>query len=408
MTAVRKTSTERMLAVGKDIGILEGIEAVGVRAVARQAEISPSLVSYHFKGRDALLTALHEFVMAEHYAILSNLLAKAAELPDHMRSPAAFLAPAISHLVHAERPLTLFLLELRMHAGMSTEQVDTAPATRFWQDFGTVFDLSAEEIWPWTIITDGVLWYAILDDNPLVTHTWVGRAFARMSARLAGLPDQPTEASFDEQPVALREDNPSTEERPPGSQNVTQAAIRLIARGEKISHRAIAKEAGMPLATTAYFFDSKDHILADAYKTIYEMTIGGLGTFSSRSSQGLILLDGKVAPLPALLGQLILYTARDNENSILSRRFRDARGLSSLKILREMGMEADRLDGLVWTLCHVAYSPIIFGLPASERSTGYEANLTRMVARIFGCLLPDGVTIPDKGIVFTPDQTTYR
>ena len=386
MVAVRKTSTERMLDVARDIGILEGIEAVGVRAVARQAEISPSLVSYHFKGRDALLAALHEHVMADHYADMFDQLAYAAELPDHMRSPSSFLTAAVSHLVHAERALTLLLLELRMHAGMSVEQVDTDLALRFWQEFRTIFDLSEDETRSWAIIADAVLWYAILDTNPLVTQTWVGRAFARFGARFAGLPDRPTEAAFFDEPAPPPPEDPSAgEERPSRSQEVTQAAIRLIARGEKISHRTIAKEAGMPLATTAYFFSSKNDILADTYKTIYAMMIGDLRAFPGRPSQVSIRLDGKIAPIPALFGRLILYTARDEESNILSRRFRDTRGLSSLKVLRQQGMDtADRLDGLVWSLCHGPYSPVIFGLPAAERSAKFEAHLTQVSARMFG------------------------
>jgi DNA-binding transcriptional regulator YbjK len=393
MGALRKSSRERILDAGRDIGIVDGLDASGVRAVARQAEVTPSLVSYHFKGRDALLAALHEHVMAEHYADLSRQLASVAELPDHLRSPASFLTSVISHLVNAQRPLTLLLLELRMHAAMSTDQVNTSPATHFWQEFGAMFDLSDEEIWSWAIVADGALWYAILDEHPVVTQTWVGRAFSRMSTRLAGLPDQPALSPLHEETTEKPIEVAPTTKLHSRSQDVTKAAIRLIARGEKISHRAIAKEAGMPLATTAYFFSSINHILADTYKTIYAMMMGDLGTFSGRSSQGLIRLDGKVAPLPALFGKLILYTAQDKENNILTRRFRDARGLSSLKILRRMGLEVDRLDGLVWTLCHGPYSPMIFGHPASERSARYESNLTQLISRLFGCMLPDGADI---------------
>lgn len=385
MTAARKTSTERILDVARDIGIREGIEKVGVRSVARQADISASLVSYHFKGRDALLAALHEHAMQDHYADLSRQLARAAALPDHMRSPASFLTAMTSHLVHAMRPLTLLLLELRMHAAMTSEPVDTALAERFWQDFRTVFDLPDDLLWPWTVMADAILWYAILDDDPLVSQTWLGRAFGRFAARLSGFPDQPAEIDPLELAAAMEHpgDRPD-EERSARSQDVTQAAIRLIARGEKISHRTVAKEAGLPLATTAYLFGSKNDILTDTYKTIYEMMIGDISAILEKSTGVAIKPDGKVAPIPALFGKLTLHTARDSENNILSTRFRDTRGLSSLQSLHRKGIEVDRLDGLVWSLCHGPYSPAIFGLPEAERAAEVDARLTDLRQRLFG------------------------
>ncbi len=380
MATARKTSTERVLSVAREIGIREGIEGIGVRSVARQADISPSLVSYHFKGRDTLLAALHRDAMQDHYADLTHQLAKTAALPSHMRSPASFLTAAVTHLVHEMRPLTLFLLELRMHVALAGDQVDTAVAQRFWREFGATFDIPDDLIWPWTIMTDAILWYGVLDDDPLVTQVWLGRAFGRFAARLSGLPDQPAEAAFFEEDAAPKD---REEIAPSRARDITLAAIRLISRGEKISHRTIAKEVGMPLASTAYFFGSKNDILADTYKTIYEMMIGDLNVMVKAAGFS-IDADGKVAPIPALFGKLIIHTARDSENTILSRRFRDTRGLSSLKALRQRGIEADRLDGLVWSLCHGPYSPAISGLPAAERAAAFIAHLGDLSDRMFG------------------------
>lgn len=381
MTTARKTSTKRMLEVACDIGVRDGIEGIGVRSVAREAGIGPSLVSYHFKGRDALLAALHEHVMQDHYADLSAQLAKVAKLPGHMRSTATFLTAAVGHLVHDMRPLILLLLELRMHTALADVQVDTAIAQRFWRDVGATFGIADRMIFPWMIVADAILWYAILDDDPLVSQTWLGRTFARFAARLEGLPDHPTEAAAFEE--TTEQESLTMEERPSRSQEVTQAAIRLISRGEKISHRTIAKEAGIPLASTAHFFGSKNEILADTYKTIYEMMIGDINALP-KSTGFPINIDGKVSPIPALFGKLTLYTARDGENNILIKNFRDKRGLSSLKILRQRGFDVDRLDALVWSLCHGPYSPAVFGLPASKRAAAFEAHLTDLSCRMFG------------------------
>lgn len=388
MAAVRKASTERILDVACDIGVRMGIDAIGVRAVARQADISPSLISYHFKGRDVLLAALHEAIMRDHYADLLQQLDKVRALPGHMRSPSSFLTASISRHVHKFKPLTLLLLELRMHAFLLDDLVDVVMAWDFWREFGVVFDLPDRMIHLWAVIADAMLWYAILDDDPLVSQTWIGRALGRFAARLEGLPDHPvsTVPALPDVAAVSSEDGKQADDTRVSSrpQEITQAAIRLIARGEKISHRTIAKEAGLPLAATVYFFASKDDILADAYKMIYEMMIGDLRVVVGKSSQISILSDGRVAPIPALFGKLILHTARNGEGGALARRMRDARGTSSLKVLRQQGVDADRLDALVWSLSHGPYSPLIFGLPASERMARFDAHIADVSNKVFG------------------------
>ncbi|QZP07597.1 hypothetical protein [Caenibius sp. WL] len=383
MVAARKTSAQRMLEIARDIGLRDGIDAIGVRSVAREADIGPSLVSYHYKGQDKLLAALHEQMMQDHYTDLSRHLAKAAALPRHIRTPGSFLTAMVNHLAHKMRPQTLLLLELRMHAALTEEQVDTAAAQQFWQDFGAAFDLPDTLVWPWAMMADAILWYAILDDDPLISQTWVVRVFQRFTAKLAGLPDQTTEdALFDEDRDEAEEKEAASQKRRPRSQEVTEAAIRLVSRGEKISHRTLAKEAGIPLASIAYSLGSKRDILADTYKTIYDLMIGDITAKGSWPVFS-ISADGKVAPIPALFGKLILHTAREDSNDFLSSRLRDTRGLSSLKALHRRGVQADRLDALIWSLCHNPYSPTIFGLPVTERADHFNVRLADLFQRLF-------------------------
>jgi DNA-binding transcriptional regulator YbjK len=48
---------------------------------------------------------------------------------------------------------------------------------------------------------------------------------------------------------------------------ILEAALRLLGRegGGSVTHRAVAKEAGVPLAATTYYFDSKDSLLREAF-----------------------------------------------------------------------------------------------------------------------------------------------
>lgn len=49
---------------------------------------------------------------------------------------------------------------------------------------------------------------------------------------------------------------------------ILEATLRLLAREgtSVITHRSVAEEAGVPLAATTYYFESKDHLLAEAFR----------------------------------------------------------------------------------------------------------------------------------------------
>jgi DNA-binding transcriptional regulator YbjK len=58
---------------------------------------------------------------------------------------------------------------------------------------------------------------------------------------------------------------PGRDQRP-RRQAILDATLRLLRSGGPgaITHRAVAREAGVPLAATTYYFASKDHLLAEA------------------------------------------------------------------------------------------------------------------------------------------------
>ena len=385
MTPVRKASTERILDVARDIGIVEGIEGIGVRSVARHADISPSLVSYHFKGRDALLSALLQHVMEEHYRDLSILLHKTAVLPDHLLSPASFFSSALALLAHEARPRTVLLLELYLQVALAGHPVDPAAAEGFWQQAAETLSIPDALQWPWALASGSALWYAILDEDPIVSQVWIARAFYRLAARLEGLPDHPAPEMPTKAP--LENDEPSAtvrKGRAARSLEVTEAAIRLLSRGEKITHRTIAKEAGIPHSFTTYLFDGKSDILSDAYKVIYERMMKEMGTVPDQLFNIPVTVEGKAPPVSALFSRLLLHIARENDNPVLAERFRNTRGRRSQLTLNKLGFAADPLDGVIWSLCQGPYSPAILGLPPAERAAHIHAGLTRLAERLFG------------------------
>lgn len=61
-------------------------------------------------------------------------------------------------------------------------------------------------------------------------------------------------------------------------ERILDAAIRVIARrGTRgATHRAVADEAGVPLAATTYYFESRDELLAEAFRHLADREIDEL------------------------------------------------------------------------------------------------------------------------------------
>ena len=53
-------------------------------------------------------------------------------------------------------------------------------------------------------------------------------------------------------------------------EQILEAALRVIGRSgrEAVTHRAVAEEAGVPLGSTTYYFDSRDDLLAQALEHV--------------------------------------------------------------------------------------------------------------------------------------------
>jgi TetR/AcrR family transcriptional regulator, regulator of biofilm formation and stress response len=53
-------------------------------------------------------------------------------------------------------------------------------------------------------------------------------------------------------------------------EQILDAALRIIGRSgrEAVTHRAVAEEAGVPLGSTTYYFDSRDDLLAQALEHV--------------------------------------------------------------------------------------------------------------------------------------------
>jgi TetR/AcrR family transcriptional regulator, regulator of biofilm formation and stress response len=59
-------------------------------------------------------------------------------------------------------------------------------------------------------------------------------------------------------------------------EQILEATLRVIGRSgrEAVTHRAVAEEAGVPLGSTTYYFDSRDDLLAQALEHVAGEAVG--------------------------------------------------------------------------------------------------------------------------------------
>ena len=67
-----------------------------------------------------------------------------------------------------------------------------------------------------------------------------------------------------------------------------EAALRIVAEvgADAVTHRRVAEVAGLPLASTTYYFESKDHLLTAALELAAQRDIARLKEFAAAPADG--------------------------------------------------------------------------------------------------------------------------
>ena len=112
---------------------------------------------------------------------------------------------------------------------------------------------------------------------------------------------------------------------------IVEATLRVIgARGaDAVTHRAVAAEAGVPLASTTYYFASKEALVREAFELTIERSIGRVAEHAARTEGSAVdrlvaLADAELrevnAPLAAQF-ELMLEAGRRPELRDLAARW---------------------------------------------------------------------------------------
>ncbi len=89
---------------------------------------------------------------------------------------------------------------------------------------------------------------------------------------------------------------------------ILDAALKLIARQglASVTHRSVAAAAGVPLGSTTYYFDSRDHLLGEAFRRYLALVSEELDAAAAELKRR--------PSLEALLDFLVRFTEREVED----------------------------------------------------------------------------------------------
>ncbi|SNS63803.1 transcriptional regulator, TetR family [Sphingomonas laterariae] len=369
-----------------------GLGSVTMRSVAAAAGVAPSAVAYHFKTRDRLLVAILDRlsfgIQAWRDGARDQLATAAAQSLGH----GAMAAVALSGFIHMQGLASVTAREVA-RALRTTESADAAAGIvaqihqqgrLFWQSLPVFAGDDAETRAIWAGVIEGLVPLAMLDRNPITRHGRIIQILMRLEDRLAGRAPRP----FDDAPLPPAQDRPS---RPTGKQEIVEATIRLSGRVgiEGLTHRNIAAEAGLSVASTTYFYPAKEDIIADAAHELQTRAINAIVSGDSPLPQFMsrIALDlegGERAELAALTA-FSTAAVRHGELRELADTFLKLRGIDALRWLDARGCSGvDRLDGIIWSAASTALVDQALQRPQDQRVAFLDAISSTWMHRLFG------------------------
>ncbi|MFG1694556.1 DUF952 domain-containing protein [Nonomuraea sp. NPDC049309] len=105
------------------------------------------------------------------------------------------------------------------------------------------------------------------------------------------------------------------------------AAVHLLTDGgfAAVTHRAVARHAGLPLAATTYYFTSRDQLIAEAFAALVDRELATLRTWITRHGLPGLLDAVAAADRTRQLGlwELYVHAGRDPALQAIARRWTD-------------------------------------------------------------------------------------
>lgn len=395
------TGRDRLIAAGAALAALGGVRAVTARAVAETAGASPSAINYAFGSREGLLSALFEDAQTRS---AERGAAGLADL-DGLNLEPAMLGDWLAAWVQTEALQARQLTLLRRELFLQIERLPAlTPIARQWRDDQRAFCRALLDRFGLNYVSETPLTEAlraVADCFPSDTATpahaaWAGTAICHLAARLAGAAPPPStwRCALEARAAALA---PESAVAPPQAEHILDGAIRLLAQvgAGGLSHRALAQESRVPLASTTHYFEGRDAILRAAFERLYlrlstearAIAPPGEGVTLEAFAAGLAdaSLDGQgdIRMEVAALDELLAAARRDRTLEPLATHLIASRGVTTagaLAGLRGLAPDAGgREDAFMLSIMGLAAIPDLRLTPPRRRvETARELAETRL------------------------------
>jgi AcrR family transcriptional regulator len=386
-------SGERLVEAGVELALDRGLGALTARALAERTGLSPSALNYHLGGRDALIGRVLD---RARNASTDWAMGRLAEISDETglpawASPAGVFAATISERVTGFRPWALLLAEFESEAEAQPELrervgAQVAETVEFWRAAATRLgetDTSAEV---WSDLALGLVQLFLGEEPAVAKAPWILDASVRLEARMRRSPIIPVAERGMGAAERLSAKVPASD----GAQRLLNAALKVIAEkgADRLTQREVAASAGLSLAATTYFFRTKAELIAAAFHELHrQVSAQAFATTSvGEGLSGAILEDGGESPAWRVkaMEALQLASARDPSLAPTARELRATRGATSLRWLRSLGLEVDRLDAfVVSTTMSGVVQRTRFSTPGQRRDALAQGE-RRVLSELFG------------------------
>lgn len=376
------------------ITVEQGPGNVTMRAVGEAAGVAPSVVAYHFGSREGLLSAVRDILEEETERWQRQRLAVGDEWATQLLCPATWVAATACDYA---RTLGGHFISLqwfyrtagREESGESDARQRARAAMErdrdFWIRLQCRWSIDTDTADVHGLLAQGIIPYAMLEPDLPRREALIQQVFARLADRLAGratirrnLPLPPTDSK------------PASQARSAAQQSIIEAAIRIIAEQglERLTHRRIAHAAGLSLASTTYFYATKNDIILDAFKEINSRSVDRVisNKTPQRSFLSSVMLDenDREQHNISLMFALTQAAIRMPQLRPLALNLQQLRGIGALRWLHARGhAQADHLDGIIWASASYPVGEYALLLPPEERRAYLDAQSARTFDLIF-------------------------
>lgn len=386
-TPKREAIVEAALNIAREVGI-GGLTG---RLVTAQAGISASAINYRFGSIDGLRQAIHKTLSEARTQWRARQLANLTPERCETLTLSSTVAACVADMAQDPGRRALLLQEFRELAAYGACDLGTLPQTE-WIEHENFFkglierfpqQQAAPEIW--SLFAEGATSAAALEPDPTYRVAWL----ASLCQRLENRRNRRVFSTNPWEPKIPRQ-IPDQPNWPDGKLRLVEAALHIIGKSgiNQVTHRRVAKEAGLSLASTTYYFASKEDLIHTAfyYLHIKSTQSSSEETPTTKPHYADMVLNPDGQFKWEVGAYRALYKAANHNPALRSyvEGFQWRGHRSALWLQRRGVSPVDRLDGLLWSLIGSGIVQRAMLLPPEERHGYFENASEQAFGILFG------------------------